>query len=82
MIHDRNNQEYQVFSAASLKRWSKFGLADEKEAILTVLSEIETTTGKAQTLPLVRGPVDCGVDPGLLAQAVTSVKLVEIRDWS
>src|SRR5690348_1380114 len=28
MLHDRNHGEYQAFSAASLKTWSKFGLKD------------------------------------------------------
>jgi hypothetical protein len=26
MIHDRTHDEYQVFSAASVRKWSKFGL--------------------------------------------------------
>jgi hypothetical protein len=27
-LHDRLDNEYEVFSAGSVKKWSKFGLAD------------------------------------------------------
>jgi len=28
ILHDRYSNEYQVFSAASFKKWAKFGLTD------------------------------------------------------
>src|SRR5580693_5843830 len=58
--HDRKHNEYQVFSAASVRKWSKFGLVrSEMKALLLAATAVAVMAGAnpAPTMAQVTTPV-------------------------